>query len=165
MRLTGIFFSALLVAGGSPEVAAQTDRRERVTASLPKYDPSVRAAKEAQAAKRIARPPVDSDVLVLPEYEVREKKLHRPNEREVLTRGERERRAMLEYARDMNALELALNRWHIPFLSASFAQRAVADQERKRFRSQMEGFAHIANVVETIDPQGAKAIRDALRRR
>jgi asparagine synthetase B (glutamine-hydrolysing) len=167
MRFSRQSLGALFLVGGlSAGAWAQSQTGERLLSILPRYDPSVRAAREAERATQVARPPEDDpNVLVLPDYVVRETKIFRPTEREVQTRAARAKEAMRVYARDMNALELALNRWHIPFITPSFAQRALADQERKERISQWQGYAHLAAVAEKVDPAGAKAIREALQRR
>ena len=59
---------------------------------------------------------------------------------------ERERAAMREYARDMNGLELALNRWHIPLLMPSFAQRARANYEMKKRAEEMNRLTRLQQV-------------------
>lgn len=116
---------ALLLAAASGAAGAGERTREALRAVLPPFAP---AAKTPDAPL----PPADGEVVVLPEFRVLEKKVAAPEPDEWLSGEAVTRREMRRAEADMNALDLALNRWHLPFLSASFAQRARAAYEQRR---------------------------------
>ncbi len=119
---------ALLLAASALAAGAGERTREALRAVLPPFDPAATAD-----AKPVAPPPAaEGEVVVLPEFRVVEKKVAAPEPDEWLSGAEVTRREMRRAEADMNALDVALNRWHLPFLSPSFAQRARAAYEQRR---------------------------------
>jgi hypothetical protein len=103
--------------------------------SLPKFDPAKSAA--AQPANKVERPKEEEGITVLPDFNVVEKKVATPDPDEWLASAEVTRRETRRAEAEMNPLELALNRWHIPILMPSFAQRARANYEMKKRAEEM----------------------------
>lgn len=116
---------AFLLAAASVAAGAGERTREALRAVLPPFSP---VAKAPDALL----PAADGEVVVLPEFRVLEKKVAAPEPDDWLSGEAVTRREMRRAEADMNALDLALNRWHLPYLSASFAQRARAAYEQRR---------------------------------
>lgn len=121
-----------------------------------------RAAAAANTESRVETTPDGEEIVILPEVEVRERKLTQPHPDDWLTSGEVTQKAMRLHAAGMNSLELALNRWHIPLLTPSFASRARASYETEKFRAEVTRFHELARTLDRVDPKAAKKIRDSL---
>lgn len=119
---------ALSLAAASGAAGAGERTREALRAVLPPFAPVAKAPDATDAPL----PTADGEVVVLPEFRVLEKKVAAPEPDEWLSGEAVTRREMRRAEADMNALDLALNRWHLPYLSASFAQRARAAYEQRR---------------------------------
>jgi hypothetical protein len=124
---------ALILAATAGTAGAGERTREALRAVLPPFD-AVAAAPRAPAAPL---PAAEGEVVVLPEFRVVEKKVAAPEPDAWLSAEAVTRREMRRAEADMNALDLALNRWHLPFLSPSFAQRARAAYEQRRRGEEM----------------------------
>jgi hypothetical protein len=133
--LAAAALAALVCAAvATAQVSERTQQalRER----LPKFDPAKSDA--ARAANKVERPTGQEEgVTVLPDFQVLEKKVEQPDADAWLASGEITRREVRRAEAEMNALELALNRWHIPLISASFADRARANYEMKKRGEEM----------------------------
>ncbi len=136
MRPLAFVALGLVLAASAPAAGERT--REALRAVLPAYSPAA-----ADAAKPGETPPQDPDVVVLPEFRVVERKVATPEADDWL-RGETvTRREMRRAEGEMNALDLALNRWHLPYLSASFAQRTRAAYEQRRRGEELRRLEHL----------------------
>lgn len=101
-------------------------------------------------------------VVLLPDYRVIEKKVVEPHADDWLKGDVVTRREMRRLEADMTTLELLLNRWSIPILGPSFADRARGRYEARRFGAEFTRFLDLAKTVETFDPRAAQELRDAL---
>jgi hypothetical protein len=119
---------ALLLAAAAPGAGAGERTRAALRAVLPPFDPAAAAPRAPDAPL----PAAEGEVVVLPEFRVLEKKVAAPEPDAWLSAEAVTRREMRRAEADMNALDLALNRWHLPYLSASFAQRARTAYEQRR---------------------------------
>lgn len=120
-------------AADTPPVTALSEETTvKLRAILPKYDAEAAEAARERAARKRERPKPAEGVLVLPDYKVKEKKVEQPTSQDMMSRVERDKEAIRQAEAKMNALDLALNRWHLPFLSASFQDRAREEYEAKR---------------------------------
>lgn len=120
--------------------------RDALLARLPKYDPAQSAAARETAAHKVAPPTPEDGVVVLPEFKVLEKKVAEPEPDQWMTSEAVTAREVRRAEADMNALELALNRWHIPLLMPSFAQRARANYEMKKRAEEMNRLTRLQNL-------------------
>lgn len=138
---------------------AQSERvRQAVADKLPKFSPAAPVAKESpvdEFAPAIAStlPPLaeGEQLLKLPDFRVTEPKVFGPDEDDWLTGAELTRKALRLAERDMTALDLALNRWHIPLLTPSFAARARAAYEQERLDRELDRLLRLVELSE-IDP-------------
>lgn len=135
-----------------------------VRALLPKFDASQSTPpKPAATTAENAAGPIEKDgVVIFPDYTVIEKKVAKPRADDWLKSDAITRREIRRLEADMTNLELLLNRWHIPLLSAPFSARARSRYESQRFRSEFTRFLDLAGAVERIDPRAAQELRDAL---
>lgn len=115
-----------------PPTVLSEETTSKLRAILPKYDAEAAEAARERAARKRERPKAADGVLVLPDYKVKEKKVEQPTSQDMMSRVERDKEAIRQAEAKMNDLDLALNRWHIPFLSASFQDRAREEYEAKR---------------------------------
>lgn len=138
---------------------AQSERvRQAVADKLPKFSPAAPVANDSsvdESAPAIAStlPPLaeGEQLLKLPDFRVTEPKVFGPDEDDWLTGAELTRKALRLAERDMTALDLALNRWHIPLLTPSFAARARAAYEQERLDREMDRLLRLVELSE-IDP-------------
>ncbi len=138
---------------------AQSERvRQAVADKLPKFSPAAPVASDSsvdESAPAIAStlPPLaeGEQLLKLPDFRVTEPKVLGPDEDDWLTGAELTRKALRLAERDMTALDLALNRWHIPLLTPSFAARARAAYEQERLDREMDRLLRLVELSE-IDP-------------
>lgn len=159
LRPTAALACVLLAA--APAGAGERTRAA-LREALPKFDPAQAAAATGTDATKVARPVAEDGVTILPDFNVVEKKVAEPEPDQWLTGEAVAAREARRLEADMNGLELALNRWHIPLLSASFAQRARAGYEAKKFREQVGNYFELARKLEKTDPKAAKKIRESL---
>ncbi|MCM2274211.1 MAG: hypothetical protein NDI75_05380 [Candidatus Didemnitutus sp.] len=132
--------------------------QQAVRDRLPKYNPAASDAARKAAAEAKARQKVETstkkvneqgeEVVVLPDFQVLDRKVAQPDPDQWLSREELAKKAMRNYAAKQNDLELALNRWHIPLLSPSFASRAMADYEAEKRREETERLEHLNKIGE-----------------
>lgn len=127
--------------------------RQAVREKLPKFTPPAPAPAETPPANALPPLAEGEELLVLPEFRVREKKVFEPSPDAWLTGGELTRKAIRLAERDMNGLELALNRWHIPLLTPSFAARAHATYEQQRMTEELTRLQRIAELGEKLEAQ------------
>mgnify|MGYP001462573221 CR=1 FL=1 len=156
----------LAVAVSAETTNGPSERTQQaVRDRLPKFNPAAsQAARKAaaEAAKAREQPVTEAtvtvnedgeEVVVLPEFQVRNRKMEQPDPDQWLGREEMQKKAMRSYAAKMNDLELALNRWHIPLLSPSFAARARADYEAEKRRAELDRLEHLNKVGELAQPK------------
>lgn len=151
-----------LLLGTAPALLGGERTQESLRQVLPKYDPAQHAAaREADAAK-VARPVAEDGLTILPDFNVVEKKVYQPEADQWFTDAAINAREARRAEAEMNPLEMLLNRWSIPLLSASFAQRTRSAYETKKLREKIGGYLDLARQLEKTDPKAAKKIRDAL---
>ncbi len=132
------------VAASSTE-SSSAKVQQAVRDRLPKFNPAASAAAATTAANKVERPADQEGVTTLPDYQVVEKKVIQPDADDWLTKDGKSHKAMRLAESKMNNLDLALNRWHIPFLTPSFEQRAQADYEREKNAEETKRLERIAN--------------------
>lgn len=138
--------AAFALIAASTTLADGARTRDSLLATLPKFDPAKSNAARDAAANKVAPPTPEDGVVVLPEFKVLEKKVAQPEPDQWLSSGEVTRREMRRAEAEMNALELALNRWHIPLLMPSFAERARANYESKKRAEEMDRLTRLQNL-------------------
>lgn len=125
-----------LLAAATLAVAAGATAGERTAESLravlPKFNPAKSAAAQKTDANKVERPVAQEGVTVLPDFKVTEKKVAQPTPDDWLRSGEISRREVRRAEAAMNPVDLALNRWHIPLLSAPFEARVRAAYDAKK---------------------------------
>ena len=142
LQALALCVSAVVVQAQTPPATSERTQ-QALRDRLPRYDPAAsdaarKARAEAAARKAAAPTETEEGVVVLPEFQVRERKMAQPSADDWLRSQEVTQKAMRAKAAEMNALEMALNRWHIPFLTPSFAARARAEYEDKKRREEMD---------------------------
>lgn len=163
MRASPLFFAtafalgctgAALLASDPPAPApAQSQRlRQAVAEKLPKFAPPAPAPVATPAASATAStlPPLaeGEELLKLPDFRVTEPKVFGPDEDDWLTGAELTRKAIRIAESNMNALDLALNRWHIPLLTPSFAARARGAYEQERIGRELDRLLRLIDLSE-----------------
>jgi hypothetical protein len=137
-----------------------------VRALLPKFDAAqsnATSAAVATAPTANATGPIEKDgVVIFPDYTVVEKKTAEPHPDDWLARDVVTRREMRRLEAEMTTLELLLNRWSLPLIGTPFAARARANYEAAKFRGDFIRILDLAKAVETLDPQAAQELRQAL---
>lgn len=173
MRAPPLFLAAALALGctGAPLLAsdppapdpapasAQPNRvRQAVADKLPKFSPPVPApgpteSTPGEPTPASTLPPLaeGEQMLRLPDFRVTEPKIFGPDEDDWLTGAELTRKAIRLAERDMTALDLALNRWHIPLLTPSFAARARGAYQQERLDREMDRLLRLVDLSE-LDP-------------
>lgn len=131
----------LLIAAATLAFAAETHAGERtadsVRAVLPKFKPAPSTAAQKSDPTKVERPIAEEGLTVLPDFQVVEKKVAEPDPDQWMSGREVTHREVRRAEAAMSPLELALNRWHIPLLSPSFAQRVRANYETKKRAEEM----------------------------
>jgi hypothetical protein len=126
--------------------------RQAVSSQLPKFIPPPAAGAETNLpATSLAAMAEDDTLFVLPEFRVMERKIFEPSPDSWLTSGELTRKAVRLAEREMNSLELALNRWHIPLLTPSFAARARATYREQQLSEEMERLDRLLKFPANFD--------------
>ncbi|MBX3736307.1 MAG: hypothetical protein KF715_06460 [Candidatus Didemnitutus sp.] len=139
----------------TPTTSVRTN--EALLSRLPKFnaaksDAARKAAAEEAARKAAAAPSGNTEttekdgVVHLPDYKVVEKKQQELRGDDALSQQEITKKAIRLAEANMNALDMALNRWHIPFLSPSFADRARAAYEAQKNAEENERLQHVIDV-------------------
>jgi len=123
---------AILALAVAPFAAAGERTANALLEVLPKFDPAKSAAAKKPEANKVERPVAQEGVTILPDFKVLEKKPEEPKPDQWLNQKEVTRREVRRAEAAMNPLELALNRWHIPLISPSFADRVRAEYEAKQ---------------------------------
>lgn len=138
--------AALVLAAAAVDAAQISERTQQaLRARLPKFDPAKSDA--ARAANKVERPTGEEEgVTVLPDFQVVEKKVAQPDADAWFASSEVTKREVRRAEAEMNSLELALNRWHIPLLMPSFAQRARANYEMKKRAEEMNRLTRLQNL-------------------
>lgn len=138
--------AALLLVALAASAATVSERTQQALRQrLPKFDPAKSDA--ARAANKVERPTGEEEgVIVLPDFQVVEKKVAQPEPDDWLASSEVTKREVRRAEAEMNALELALNRWHIPILMPSFAQRARANYEMKKRAEEMNRLTRLQSL-------------------
>lgn len=157
--LTSAVLLATLAARADQPATPTTSVRtsEALLSRLPKFnaaksDAAKKAAAEEAARKAAAAPSgntetVEKDGVVhLPDYKVVEKKQQELRGDDALSQQEITKKAIRLAEANMNALDMALNRWHIPFLSPSFADRARSAYEAQKNAEENERLQHVIDV-------------------
>lgn len=154
----------------APPSKTPSRTRQAVADKLPKFNPPTPTTAPAPATTEQPQPlalggldsgdaaamPIDTpkpvgDLLILPDFRVSEPKLFGPDEDAWLTGAERTRKAVRLAEAEATALELALNRWHIPYLTPSFAARARADYEYQRLDRELDRLLRLVELGEQLD--------------
>jgi hypothetical protein len=146
-------------AAPAPPVKTSGLLAQEIRAGLPKY---ASPATTTQAAAKNEPVPADPDLLVLPKFTVKEKRLPANDPDVWLTERAVQQKAMAAYQGSMTPLEWAMNSWFIPLFSAPPSVRArAAYQENKRI-AEISRIAHLISVVGKVDPKQAAQLRDEL---
>lgn len=140
-----VLFAATASARDISSEKVQQSVRDR----LPKFNPAASDAARQAAANKVERPVEQEGVTTLPDFHVVEKKTIQPSADDWLSRAEATRKAVRIAEGKMNALELALNRWHIPLLTPSFAQRARAEYEAKKEAEELDRLNRLSKLPGT----------------
>lgn len=147
----------------APPSKAPSRTRQAVADKLPKFNPPSPATTTVTESAPPAGLPtlVDAasadtpkpvgDLLILPDFRVTEPKIFGPDEDAWLTGAERTRKAVRLAEAEATALELALNRWHIPLLTPSFAARARADYEYQRLDRELDRLLRLVELGDQLD--------------
>lgn len=150
-----------LRAEPAPATQLSPRTRDALRTLLPQFDPQ--QLRPAAPAPANASAPIEKDgVVIFPDYTVIEKKVAEPHADDWLKSDAVTRREIRRMEADMTGLELLLNRWHLPIISAPFGARARSRYEAQRFRGEMSRMFDLAKSVEKIDPRAAQDLRDAL---
>lgn len=132
-------------------------------AQLPKFEPRGPADATPTSTSGNSEATFTPDgVVLLPDYQVIEKKVAEPHPDDWLKGDVVTRHEMRRLEADMTTLELLLNRWSIPLVGPSFAARARGRYEARKFRTEFNRFLDLAKTVETYDARAAQDLRDAL---
>ncbi len=156
---SAVLLAALPLRADPPPTTPTSSVRtsEALLSRLPKFNPAKsdaakKAAKEEAARKAAAAASgntetVEKDGIVyLPDYKVVEKKQQELRGDDALSQQEITRKAVRLAEANMNALDMALNRWHIPFLTPSFSDRARAAYEAQKAAEENERLQHVIDV-------------------
>lgn len=171
LGFTSVLLRASDPAAATSDASSPNRIRQAVADKLPKYAPPA-PAPAADTVSTVptrdgdapvsALPPLaeGEELLKLPDFRVTEPKIFGPDEDDWLTGAELTRKAIRLAERDMNALDLALNRWHIPLLTPSFAARARAAYEQERLDRELDRLLRLVNLAE-IDPEALDARQES----
>ncbi|MDP2138234.1 MAG: hypothetical protein Q8J74_10295 [Candidatus Didemnitutus sp.] len=139
----------LLAAVASASETSSDRVQQSVRDRLPKFNPAASDAARQAAANKVERPSEQEGVTTLPDFQVVEKKVTQPSADDWLSRAEATRKAVRIAEGKMNILELALNRWHIPLLTPSFAQRARAEYEAQKNAEELDRLNRLSKLRGT----------------
>ena len=119
-----------------------------LAASMPKYNPPPKPKPDDDVDARDVDKPRNG-IIRLPKYTVQEKKPPIFRERDIYTKG-----GLADVARKryLTRLDLALNRFYIPFLSASPEERAMAMYAEDERLNNISEFKDAARTVSHSDP-------------
>ena len=165
MKPAGLSLLCLAVAGllvaqtTDPVAPPKTSSRltQEIRTHLPAYAPP--AARPDRSAETT---PADPELLQLPKFTVKEKRVPTNDPDGWLTERVIQHKALAAYQGSMTPLEWALNSWFVPLFSTPTSVRARAAYEENKLREELDRFNHLAGVVEKIDPGQAAKIRRAL---
>ena len=154
-----------LLATGGESPAPQTARlsahlTEALLATLPAFNPTAAQQTESPAAN-----PLADDVVVLPKYTVRDRRLPRAEADDWLSQQALAQKIKRDYLNSLNPLDRLLNGFSIPFLTPSVAARAAAQHDDDKRRREQADLDHLLDVVGAADPDAAAALRSELTRR
>ena len=138
--------AALTLAAVATLAGAGERTTENLRQRLPKFDPARAEAARRTEAGKVERPVSEDGVTVLPDFNVVEKKVTQPGADQWFSDAEVTRREVRRAEAEMNTLELVLNRWHLPYLSPSFAERARGSYEMKKRAAEMERLTRLQNL-------------------
>jgi len=166
MRPAGFSLLCLTLAGSlaaqsnptaqAPKTSARIT--EIIRASLPGYAPAL----PAPATGTADAAPEDPDVLVLPKFMVKEKRVPTGDPDVWLNPRIVQQKAMVAYKDSMTPLEWAMNCWFVPILSAPPSVRARAAYEEHKLSEAYRQLAHIAEVGRLADPVTAAQLKKAV---
>lgn len=145
LRFARVFCGFIFLVVGSvahAELSEQT--RTKINAAFPAYRPNPPAPKPADPSP-VGEPHDDSDVVTLPRFYVNESKLGRADPDALLTRQARSEKALRQYRASQNALEWALNSWHIPRLTPSAKARANAAYDERKSAAEAKRLSDLQN--------------------
>lgn len=159
-QLSALFASCLLgsAAFATPENApTMTDQ---VLATVPAYDPAIRAAEQKRVETEKELGIVEDEVVTLPELTVQEKALRKMEDETLYRRGawdkELVKRELSEFDR------LFLNRLTLPLLGVSPEARARALYLERKNREFSTKITSYADALESADPSEARALRTVM---
>jgi hypothetical protein len=176
--IAALVFSGVLSAQTAPPAAAASDRdpslspspgsahlkRDRpisdgvassLAASMPKYNPPPKSKPEDDVDSREVDKPKNG-IIRLPKYTVQERKPPVFRERDIYTAGGL---ADLARKRYITRLDLAMNRFYIPFLSSSPEERALAMYAEDERLNNMSDLKDVARTVGQTDAAGSRYIK------
>jgi hypothetical protein len=134
-----------------PPAAAKPSARlkEEIRAALPAFAPPT-----PKAPGELAPPEGDPHVLALPKVTVREKRSPRIVPDELLTERELNKKLAAEYRGSLKGLDALLNRFTIPILSPSAAERGRALRDQRT----LEDARRLADLGRQADAENAAAL-------
>lgn len=160
MTLIGACWGSLVAA----DTPALTDRtRQALRDRLPGFSPPPTAATPEKSAAVLPARSEGEEILHLPEFRVQERRLAQPAPDDWLSGAELTRKAIRLAERDMNLLDLALNRWHIPLLTPSFAARARGAYEQQRLQTELQRLNDLAELGGKLTPRPAPSARPTIK--
>jgi hypothetical protein len=133
---------------------------QEIRAGLPKFvPPTPRPAAESAG---IQTTPDDPDVLKLPRFVIRERRIPTNDPDVWLTDRAIQQKAMSAYQDSMTPFEWALNSWYIPLFSSPPSARARQYYESRKFADEVGRLNTLINLVGLTDPKEAAKLRDAM---
>lgn len=156
--LPALLLASLLSNAAHADEAAPATMAEQLRASVPTYDPAIRAAevKRLEAEKEFVVQ-VEEEVVTLPELTVQEKALRKMEDETLYRRGawdkELVKRELSEFDR------FFANRFKLPLFGISQEVRArelYLARKNREFASKVTDYA---DAIESADPVEAKALR------
>ena len=156
----GLLVAQLIEPVAPPKTSSRLT--QEIRANFPAYTPPAPPADGAAAATSS-----DPDVLQLPKFTVKEKRVPTNDPDVWLTDKVIQRKAMAAYKGSMSPLEWALNSWFVPLFSAPASVRARAAYQDNKLAAEYSQLAHIAEIGKQVDRESAarsqKALADAQR--
>jgi hypothetical protein len=126
--------------------------KQEIQGSLPKYAPP---PPQVPGLPISNVPEEEPNILALPKFTVREKRAHRIEPNDLLTTRELNRKFAREYRNSLSGLDALLNRFTIPILSPSAAERGRALHVQRQF----EDAHRIAEIGKAADADNSTALQ------
>lgn len=156
--LIALTLAGVLAAEPSPPAPKLSARLAReIRASLPPFIAPANPPPTGEAADS-----TDPDVLVLPKFMVKEKRIPTSDPDVWLNDRVVQQKAMAAYKGSMSPLEWALNSWFVPLFSAPPSVRARAAYEGNKQAAEYSQLAHLAEVSKLADPKAAAQLQKAV---